>query len=112
MNQSGDNDCIPHPPGGALQHLEYMECQSSDLFTDRGGHIRREKWVRDGIYTDGEKMYRASYGYVHVWNGTKPLPHTKDNNACKAEGELELMEYLKANTNALGVKRSGTSWRN
>eukprot|EP00593_Proboscia_inermis_P013804 CAMPEP_0171298888 /NCGR_PEP_ID=MMETSP0816-20121228/7671_1 /TAXON_ID=420281 /ORGANISM="Proboscia inermis, Strain CCAP1064/1" /LENGTH=80 /DNA_ID=CAMNT_0011774251 /DNA_START=421 /DNA_END=663 /DNA_ORIENTATION=+ len=32
----------------------------------------------------------------------KPLPHTKNEKTSKAVGELELMESLRANTNALG----------
>jgi len=72
------------------------------FFTDRSGHSRREKRVRDGIYTDGETMYRASYDYVHGRNGMKPLPRGENEKSSKAEGELELMEYLKTNSMALG----------
>mmetsp|Transcript_43184 Transcript_43184/g.43789 ORF Transcript_43184/g.43789 Transcript_43184/m.43789 type:complete len:133 (-) Transcript_43184:225-623(-) len=72
------------------------------FFTDRSGHSQREKRVRDGIYTYGETMYQASYDYVHGRNGMKPLPHTKNEKTSKAVGELELMESLRANTNALG----------
>jgi len=49
------------------------------IFTDRSGHKERERRIPCGIYTDGEKVYEASYDYHYGRNGMKLLSNNLTN---------------------------------
>mmetsp|Transcript_6213 Transcript_6213/g.9076 ORF Transcript_6213/g.9076 Transcript_6213/m.9076 type:complete len:384 (-) Transcript_6213:47-1198(-) len=47
-----------------------------ELFLDRSGHKYRERRVPGGIYTDGAKVYEASYDFHYGRNGMKIISNS------------------------------------
>ena len=62
------------------------------LFLDRSGHKYRERRIPGGIYTDGAKVYQASYDFHYGRNGMKLL----SNNLGKYLNETTLFSREKA----------------